>query len=115
MAGVNWRKVRMRDVLNPKKWLIVLESYWLKGKGVSLDRCHRALEIEMGSGETAADFWSRRVMGISLRHAKIIADRASKCPTCVANGNCEDCGCPVPENMYSLRNECSAGNWGAEK
>jgi hypothetical protein len=111
---MNWKKVRLRDVLNPKKWWIVVDAYIKKAEGVSLENCKQAMEIKWENGENVAEFWCQRVMGQSLKYAEKVVERAQLCAGCVENGSCLHCGCSAPENMYSMINECSAGVWPSE-
>lgn len=109
---MNWRKVRIRDVINPKKWWIVLDAYIKKSRGVTLERCERAALFRFTQGEVFADFWARKVMGQNLEYAEVVVERASLCKDCVDAGSCKHCGCSCPDNMFSMKNECSGGNWG---
>lgn len=111
---MNWRKIRFKDLISPRKWWIVIDAYKNKALGVSLERCQQAVEMKYTHGEATADFWARRVMGKGLDYAEVVVLRATLCHECVKQGSCVHCGCSAPENMYSLKNECSAGNWGAE-
>lgn len=112
---MNWSKVKIKDLLNPRKWWIVIDAYWRKSRGVTLENCQTAIQMKYTSGLAASDFWCRMVMKQDLEFAEMVVDRASRCPDCVEEGSCVHCGCTSPENMYSPLNSCSAGNWGPKQ
>ena len=37
--------------------------------------------------------------------------RASKCPACLSNGSCSNCGCSTPALFYAPRKTDSDGKW----
>ena len=80
----NFKKRGLKDILNPKKWWIVIDA-------------------------SLAEYY-----GLTLAKAELVVYRSLMCPKCVEKGECIHCSCGVPENMYSEENWCSGGNWGPE-
>lgn len=49
---------------------------------------------------------------ITISYAEQFLDRTNKCAPCVAAGECEHCGCPMPAAAIPKGNSCSRGAWG---
>lgn len=107
---MDYRKIRLKDVLSPKKWAIVADAYAKKFQGVSLELCEEVMMLHhMGDTDMAHNL--AKSVGQSVKYCEVVVSRADACRPCVENGSCLHCGCSMPEAMFSMENECSEGKW----
>jgi len=95
----NLKNRGLRDILNPKKWLIYLKHLAYKwGEPIDADK------------EDANDV---------LSYSEQVVMRSILCPQCVKAGKCvgdgtegSGCGCLMPDAIIDRINFCSEGQWG---
>jgi hypothetical protein len=108
------RKIKVKDIINPEKWAIVADAYAKKHiDGISLEFCEEVDAMYYMDPDIAHNLALSK--GVSVEYCRMVAMRARVCRECVSAGSCVHCGCTSPENMYSMRNECSAGKWVSHK
>jgi hypothetical protein len=83
----NVRARGLRDVFNPKKWLVAYQDLVIKGGGKLLHKD----EIQS--------------------YCEQVVFRAYLCAPCMEAGACVDCKCPMPDAIHTPDNFCSQGNW----
>jgi hypothetical protein len=105
----NFRKIRLKDLLNPTKWAAVADAYAKKFQGVSLELCEEVDFLQHTDKELAHDLAASK--GVTIPYCEMVVYRASKCGDCVANGSCLHCGCSCPANMLARGNSCSKDKW----
>lgn len=111
---MNIRKIRFKDVINPKKWGAVLEAYEKKFVGgITLEFCEEVDLLSYTDIELAHNLALTK--DTTVEYCQMVVYRANKCRDCVDAGSCVHCGCSTPENMYARSNWCSAGKWPAHK
>jgi hypothetical protein len=111
---VNIRKIRYKDIINPKKWKAVLEAYDKKYLGgITLEFCQEVDLLSYTEPEFAYNLALSK--NTTIEYCQMVAYRAEKCSDCVEAGSCLHCGCSTPENMYARSNWCSAGKWPAHE
>lgn len=109
---MNIRKIRAKDILNPKKWAAVIEAYNKKYiGGITLEFCQEVDLLSYTEPEFAYNLALSK--GTTVEYCQMVVYRAEKCADCVEAGSCLHCGCTCPENMYARGNWCSAGKWPA--
>ena len=84
---MHWSKLKWRDVINPAKWKIFARFL---GSKIS-DIKYKELTIP--------------------EYREQIVYRMNKCPNCVENGSCVECGCKSPELFYDKENWCELRRW----
>lgn len=98
----------LKDILNPKKWLVVI-SYiyrtYVQGEaaGSVLEKHIYRLRLFLQSGIQLDELY------ISEQYVY----RVLMCSDCLKEGACVDCKCPMPEAMEEASNWCSQNKWQA--
>lgn len=80
----NIRLRGLKDVLNPRKWWIFIVSHF-RGAATPHD--------------------------VTLAQAEQTVYRTILCSSCLKNGSCLSCGCPMPDAIVTPENYCSEGLW----
>lgn len=83
----NIRARGLRDILNPKKWILYLTSKKQKVTGVTIPQ----EEV--------------------LTYAEQLVFRSLMCKECFKLGACIDCKCPQPDAAIVKTHECSMGRY----
>ena len=48
---------------------------------------------------------------LSKKIKEMAVSRAMKCPECLKNGKCLECGCKTPDMFYAPEKKCKKGRW----
>ena len=113
----NIRKRGLRDVLNPRKWIIFIRYLRKLRNGASKPDGKKDLseiynggntEITSATLEEYTELWNpHELEQISVRMSNL------ECRTCLKAGTCHHCGCTSPDLFYDRTNWCSGQHWGA--
>ena len=86
----NWRKIKLLDIINPVKWWSMIDSWLTKRYSV---------------------FASVHVIE-QIHYRFLNCPACLKAKACIGQGDCEGCGCDIPDKMLVLWETDDCGKWG---
>lgn len=96
----NLKNRGLKDILNPKRWVMFLRSKWVWIQSLFIGKVG-ALKKEYKQVFETPELLEQAV----LRMAN------PGCRQCLKEGECVHCGCKSPDLFFEQNMECSGGNW----
>lgn len=96
-----------KDILNPKRWKIFLNSKKREIVGTTfiMEPSTTPEEIKKNSVTIGNEEMQSFIEQVFYRQS------FGECIGCWKNGSCTHCGCKAPELFYEKEMVCSGGNW----
>ena len=116
---MNWRKLRIKDVLSLTKWKVFIVGTYLMRIRPFLKRLDLKL-IQWGGNTTVDNKDIQKELTGEENPNKVdevnkafnIVYRYLRCKDCMKAGHCKHCGCTTPDNIIPEKNFCSKFMWG---
>lgn len=95
----NIRKRGLKDILNPKRWILYIRGLRRGSSGTTL-QISKTDSLTLSNEELQ-----------SFIEQVIYRQSFTECKRCLKEGACIHCGCKSPELFYDKEMVCSGGNW----
>lgn len=95
----NIRKRGLKDILNPKRWILYIRGLRRGSSGTTL-QISKTDSLTISNEELQ-----------SFIEQVIYRQSFTECKRCLKEGACTHCGCKSPELFYDKEMVCSGGNW----